>query len=157
MNQLCFCLSGDSFENCCQPFINNSVKPLSAEMLMRSRYSAFCSNNVDYLIDTLSPEKREPNDETIIQKTIDNTKWLGLKIVRSLKGLAQDDTGVVEFIAFYQTDKNQVGQLHESSRFIKKDAQWLYLDGDQLPPVKLSRNDLCFCGSNKKYKKCHGV
>jgi preprotein translocase subunit SecA len=23
--------------------------------------------------------------------------------------------------------------------------------------VKLGRNDLCFCGSGKKYKKCHGA
>ncbi|WP_439959671.1 SEC-C metal-binding domain-containing protein [Thermogemmatispora onikobensis] len=25
------------------------------------------------------------------------------------------------------------------------------------PPRKIGRNDLCYCGSGKKYKKCHGA
>ncbi len=29
--------------------------------------------------------------------------------------------------------------------------------GPATPPAKIGRNDLCYCGSGKKYKKCHGA
>jgi preprotein translocase subunit SecA len=30
-------------------------------------------------------------------------------------------------------------------------------NGPATPPAKIGRNDLCYCGSGKKYKKCHGA
>jgi uncharacterized protein YchJ len=30
-----------------------------------------------------------------------------------------------------------------------------YLKGNILPPVTLGRNEACFCGPGKKYKKSH--
>jgi len=61
----------------------------------------------------------------------------------------------VEFAAFYKTN-DTTGQLHEKSKFIHENDQWYYLDGLLLDLLKIGRNDSCWCGSNKKYKKCHG-
>ncbi len=119
---------------------------------MCSRYSAFCLGNVDYLITTLHTDKRKVDDEKMLNQTIEQTKWLGLRIIKH-KQTGQAAT--VEFVAFFE-DK-PIGQLHERSRFIKDDGCWFYVDGEFLPPIKLMRNELCFCGSGKKFKKCHGV
>lgn len=56
---------------------------------------------------------------------------------------------------FFIADKLHV--LEEHSRFIRLDGQWRYIDGVLLPhPVmKTGRNDLCPCGSGKKFKACN--
>ena len=152
-NSLCYCNSNLLFSECCQPFLDQTKLPTTAEALMRSRYSAFNTNNVDYLIDTLAANKRQHDDRQQIQTTIDNTHWLGLKII-SGSNLSKNK---VEFVAFFQQEKDHVGQLHENSCFIQQQNRWFYVDGEQLPPLKLKRNDICFCGSGKKIKKCHLV
>jgi SEC-C motif-containing protein len=148
---ICPCLSGKQYANCCQPLHRYSQTAASAEQLMRSRYSAFYLAKLRYLIDTLHADKRRADDPIVLQKTIDETQWLGLKI---LKHRSQPDSATVEFIAFYFADES-IGQLHEKSNFIRQDKRWFYIDGDILAPVKLSRNDPCPCGSGKKLKKCH--
>ena len=125
---------------------------------MRSRYAAFCQANIPYLIETHHPSQRQPNDAETLQKTIDETTWLGLKVIRSSQPKKAEQTGLVEFVAFYKNPINSpiIAQLHERSDFIRENGQWYYLQGQMLPPITLGRNDLCWCGSNKKYKKCHG-
>ncbi len=126
---------------------------------MRSRFSAFCSANIDYLINSHHPSKRQPDDRQTLTETINQCQWLNLKIKRCSQGLESDNTGEVEFIATYQ-QQGQLFQLHENSRFIKEDGRWFYLDGDVSDPkptqLKPGRNDNCWCGSGKKFKKCHG-
>lgn len=69
--------------------------------------------------------------------------------------VAEGSIDYVHFIArFIMQDKLQ--QLEERSRFIFEQQQWWYLDGYLLPHAnqKINRNDLCPCGSGKKYKVC---
>jgi len=146
----CPCLSGTPYSICCQPLHEDKKIAHSAEQLMRSRYSAFYLGKIDYLIATLHSEKRQANDAQILKNTIEQTQWLGLKIVNHK---AKDLTATVEFIAYFQGEP--VGQLHERSNFIKDNNRWFYVDGEQLAPIKLSRNECCFCGSGKKLKRCH--
>jgi SEC-C motif-containing protein len=148
----CSCQSGTPYTQCCQPLHTGQVKALKAEQLMRSRYSAFVLGKIEYLIATLHPDKRQTDDHQTLKKTIEQTSWLGLRII---KHHPQADLSQVEFVAFYQEES--IHQLHERSNFIKQDNQWFYVDGEFLPPVKLSRNDPCFCGSGKKFKRCHAV
>lgn len=148
---LCPCCSGKSYKGCCQPLHNGDLTASSAEQLVRSRYSAFCMGDSDYLISTLHVDFRLSKDEVVLRRTIEETQWQGLKIIQHAPGI---DTATVEFIAFY--GDHPVEQLHELSRFVKQKEQWLYTDGDYLAPVKLNRNEICFCGSARKYKKCHG-
>lgn len=152
--QNCYCGTSLPFNLCCEPFISQRQKPATPEQLMRSRYSAFNIGNVKYLVDTISEELKEHDDFIVIQKTINETKWLGLKIIESIDINSQ--TGFVEFVAFF-SDEINFGQLHEKSLFKKLEGNWLYTSGEQLPPIKIGRNDICFCNSGKKFKKCHAI
>lgn len=148
----CPCNNKNSYQACCLPLHTGELTACSAEQLMRSRYSAFVTANITYLITTLHANKRQADDETILRQTIKQTQWLGLKIINT------QSTGInatVEFLAFYQEEP--IGQLHERSHFVQENEQWFYVDGEILAPVKLTRNDPCFCGSGKKLKKCHHV
>lgn len=148
----CPCDSKKSYQRCCQLLHDGKVTASNAEQLMRSRYSAFVMANITYLIATLQPDKRQADDEAVLRQTIEQTQWLGLRIINHQ---SMEHKATVEFIAFYQD--GAIGQLHERSHFAQQDKQWFYVDGEILPAVKLSRNDLCFCGSGKKIKKCHVV
>ena len=160
MNE-CPCGSGNAYESCCEPYITGKEPAPSAEALMRSRYSAFVVKNVDYLGDTLAPESKHDYDENQVKTWAETSTWLGLEIVSTSKGLADDETGEVEFIAKFR-QSGAIHTHHEASRFEKRDGNWLYLDGDIVPPMpikkdkKVGRNEPCPCGSGKKYKKCCG-
>lgn len=149
---LCPCISGRAYANCCQPLHDHKVTATSAEQLMCSRFSAFSVGNIAYLIETLHPKSRQPDDDLSLAKTIEATQWLGLKI---MKHQSSGNKATVEFVAFYQD--NGIAQLHEKSNFVKENNQWFYVDGEFLEPIKLSRNEPCFCGSGKKLKRCHNA
>ncbi|MCK5098393.1 MAG: YchJ family protein [Desulfobacteraceae bacterium] len=150
----CYCQSDKSYKECCQPFLSGTSFPHTPEQLMRSRFSAFCTKNIEYLVATHHPSMRQPDEADALLKTINQTQWLGLKILKAKKIKPDQTKAYVEFVAFYKTDK--IDQLHENSRFILENDQWYYLDGQILEPLKFSRNEPCWCGSKKKYKKCHG-
>lgn len=152
--ELCPCGSRKAEQYCCGMYLSGNKQPETAEKLMRSRYSAFYRGKVDYLIATLHPDRRQPNDRQELIKSIDNTQWLSLTIIDTDRGRKNDATGVVEFEAVYQT--TEPAQLHERSRFTKTDGRWYYIDGDLLPGTVPKPKDPCWCGSNKKYKNCHG-
>jgi SEC-C motif-containing protein len=48
---LCYCCSGISFEQCCEPVMKEKSAE-TAEALMRSCYSAYALAAVDYLLET---------------------------------------------------------------------------------------------------------
>ena len=91
---------------------------------MRSRYTAFALNNIAYLDTSWHPATRPSSIETD-----DKVRWLGLKIKRTEQGRTDDDEGIVEFVARYKID-GRGHRLHEISRFVKENGQWLYLDGE---------------------------
>ena len=152
--ELCPCGSRKKFSYCCEKYHLAKESPATAEQLMRSRYTAFCTGNIDYLVATLHPDKRKKSDARELAKTINNTTWLGLTIVSTTQGKKKDIIGYVEFMAAFKIDKPQ--QLHERSKFVKEDGKWFYVDGEFLPDLVLKGNDKCWCGSQKKYNKCHG-
>jgi len=122
---------------------------------MRSRYTAFCRGDVDYLLATLHPSARQPDDRSQLVATIRETTWLGLRVL-AVSQPAHGDRGTVEFVAFYQPkQRNSMGQLHEKSTFVREEGRWFYRDGVQLAPIVIARNDPCWCGSGRKFKQCH--
>lgn len=127
---------------------------------MRSRYTAFCNGDVAYLITTHHPSKRQPDDRARLSESVQATNWLGLQVIDSGTSTHEANVGYVEFVAFYERDVQGVVepvQVHERSKFIWEDERWYYLEGDMLEPLKFGRNDRCWCGSGRKYKKCHGA
>jgi len=156
MNQkMCPCGSKKPTKYCCAMYLSGKKKPETAEKLMRSRYTAFALGNINYLIATLHPDQRKPDDYQELTKNIQHTNWLGLTIINTHQGKKNDTRGIVEFEAIYQT--NEPGQLHERSRFIKIAGEWFYLDGDILPGIIPKSKQPCWCKSGKKYQQCHGI
>ena len=150
----CPCGSEKDYQICCEPLHKGKANAKTAEQLMRSRYAAYSKGLVDYLIQTLHPSKRNSTDRQALQNAVSNSEWLRLEIHAVEGGSINDDQGFVEFSAYYQEE--QFGILREKSRFLKEDGQWFYVDGEFKKPQLPGRNDPCWCGSNRKYKKCHG-
>ena len=123
---LCPCESGLDYEACCARFIDGGELPETAGQLMRSRYTAYTLNNLAYLEKTWHPSTRPAS----IQAD-DKVRWLGLKIKQTERGGKDDVEGIVEFVARYKID-GRGHRLHEISRFVKENGQWLYIDGKLL-------------------------
>lgn len=145
--QPCPCRSTKLFATCCEPFLLGTTTPQSPLELMRSRFSAYVTKDVHYLLHTWDPSTRP--------KTLDmaqSPQWLDLQIITSSD---HGNCGAVEFKATYLRG-NTTGVLHETSRFILQKHRWFYVDGDLHEPQagKPGRNSTCPCGSGAKFKKC---
>lgn len=172
----CPCGSNKALEDCCGPYISGDSPAPTAEALMRSRYTAYTQGNIAYIKKTLAPESRKDFDEEASKQWAEKATWKKLEISAVDKGLATDKKGTVEFVATFEED-GQGLEHHEVSQF-RKDAQgnWLFVDGDSHThkegeghhhhhrqetiineSPRIGRNDLCPCGSDKKYKKCCGA
>ena len=153
----CLCGSDDLYSSCCQPFHLNVRKPLTAELTMRSRFTAYAMKNEDYLLKTWD-EITRPAEVNFAKET---AEWIRLEIVKTKKGAEKDTKGVVEFKAYYIQD-NEEYVMSEISRFKKTAGRWLYLDGIVKSVIKAGqdtnqgKNAPCSCGSGKKYKRCCG-
>lgn len=147
----CYCGSGNSFAACCQAIITGEKPAIHCEQLMRSRYSAYCIKQCDYLFNTYHVSKRGDNPKHLIQAFANSCHFLQLTIHASEQN---DNDGIVSFTFRYIQD-NFLFEVSEISRFIKAE-QWYYRDGKvtEHPVQKLSRNDLCPCKSGKKVKRC---
>jgi SEC-C motif-containing protein len=91
---------------------------------MRSRYSAFVLGLRDYLLATWHPSTRPAELELATEPP---TKWLGLEIKHAAD--TGTDAATVEFVARYKIG-GRAHRLHETSRFVREDGRWYYLDGD---------------------------
>ncbi|MGK7892181.1 MAG: YchJ family protein [Xenococcus sp. (in: cyanobacteria)] len=153
-NQLCPCRSRKKYQYCCGVYLSRTKLPTTPEKLMRSRYTAFCRGDIDYLVATHDPDKRSKNEREEIANSIKRTSWLGLTVIDASPVKQNDKIAYVEFVAIFKT--NEIHQLHERSKFLKLDGKWYYSEGEILPDFIPKPNDHCWCGSGKKYKKCHG-
>ncbi|MBW1893780.1 MAG: YchJ family protein [Deltaproteobacteria bacterium] len=158
----CPCDSGKEYKDCCEPFLTGVSSAQTAEALMRSRYTAFSKGEVDYILQSLHPDKREQHEEKTIRNWALKSEWIGLEIVEIDKGAPDDNEGKVEFIAKYR-QKGRRESHHELAEFKKENGKWYFYDGQAVIPdqfirstPKVGRNDPCPCGSGKKYKKCCG-
>lgn len=126
----CPCGSGKSYEFCCMPFHHSKAKAPTAEMLMRSRYSAYFFRLTDYLVETTHPDTRAPGLRKEIEKMVHQVNWAGLEIIATAKGGKEDKTGKVEFVARYFV-QGEPFELHEVSRFRRHRGEWKYLDAGE--------------------------
>lgn len=119
----CPCGSGKAYGQCCGELHFSAKNEMTAEALMRSRYSAYVLKLADYLLATWHPTTR-PSE---LDLGADPTKWLGLEIRRSEQMDATHAT--VEFVARYRI-AGRGHRLHEISRFVHEDGRWFYVDGE---------------------------
>ena len=148
----CPCNPDKELSECCGPFLAGDIKPLTAEALMRSRYTAYVNGEFNYLLNTWHESRREAAPDF---GALAGIRWNGLEIIHSEAGGPEDREGTVEFKVQYQ-EAGTSHIMHEKSRFIREEDQWFYLDGKIMPlrSSKTGRNEPCPCGSGKKYKKC---
>ena len=124
----CPCSSGLLFDNCCEPIISGRKAAVTAQELMRSRYTAFTQANVDYLMRSHSAKTRPVKERKSIEKWAKSVVWMGLTIIQAQAGEASDEVGYVEFKAFY-TENGQPQQIHEKSLFRRENGKWVYVSG----------------------------
>lgn len=90
---------------------------------MRSRYTAFVLDELDYLLETWHASTRPAT----LEANAPGIKWLGLQLRHHEQ---QDAThATVEFVA-RSRHNGQGARLHEISRFVREDGRWFYLDGN---------------------------
>ena len=123
----CTCGSGRAYADCCAVLHAGSSAP-TAEALMRSRYSAYVLALAPYLLATwhasTRPTKLDLEGDT-------NAQWLGLDVKRHQP--TGTDSAIVEFVARYKTG-GRAHRLHETSRFVREDGRWYYVDGEFSEP-----------------------
>lgn len=158
----CPCASDLPFSNCCGPVLEGTPAA-SPVALMRARYSAYATQNIVFLRDSLAPGERKDFDEKSVEEWSRQSQWLGMEIRRTEKGEENDQTGLVEFIARFKQD-GVTREHHELAEFIRQEERWYFKDGRPVRPAPLrhteprvGRNDPCQCGSGKKNKKCCGT
>lgn len=91
---------------------------------MRSRFSAFVTGDEDYLLRTWDPQTR-PERLNLADNGI---RFYRLDIIDTVAGGPLDDTGIVEFEAFYKGAAQ--GSQRERSSFRRQDGQWVYSTGE---------------------------
>ena len=119
----CPCGTGLPYAECCGRLHDGSATAATAEQLMRSRYSAFAVGDPAYLLVTWHPSSRPPSLE------LDpSVRWTGLDVLATTDGGLLASEGTVEFRAWYRHE-GETGSQHETSRFVREDGAWRYLDG----------------------------
>lgn len=152
----CPCGSGRAFADCCQVYHLGKVAE-SAEVLMRSRYSAFVVGNIDYIIATTLPAQAPLLDRNALQAWADEMTWADLTI-KSHQSKIGRRHAQVHFIAKFIHD-GQAGEHDELSAFVRVAddagvARWYFLD--PTVPCDLTNKQPCLCGSGEKFKACCG-
>lgn len=155
----CACGSGKSYTDCCSEYVTEAKMAPTAEALMRSRYTAYALEEVDYLVNSQAPESRKPSLEREILRFSQAAEFEGLDIEATELGKPGDATGVVEFTAKYLVEgRRHVMRERSNFRFDTEENRWFYVNGSSAPTTrgdkKVGRNDPCPCGSGKKFKKC---
>ncbi|MBT9588953.1 YchJ family protein [bacterium] len=153
--EICPCGNSRPLEACCQPYLTGQSRPETAEQLMRSRYTAYATGAIDYIVET----EFEP-DREVIENWASTTRFVQLRVLDREAGGPDDESGTVTFEADFEglaKSSRGPGTHRETSQFRKEDGRWLFLRGKQNPlrqAPKAGRNDPCPCGSGKKFKKC---
>ncbi|MET8453329.1 YchJ family protein [Streptomyces sp. NPDC005209] len=116
----CPCGLPESYDGCCGRYHSGGAAAPTAEALMRSRYSAFVTGDVAYLLRTWHPDTRPARLD------LDpGMRWTGLEVLDTGEGSTFHTTGTVTFRASYRG-----GSLHERSRFERVGGAWVYVDGE---------------------------
>ncbi|WOE30698.1 MULTISPECIES: YchJ family protein [unclassified Acinetobacter] len=138
------------YTDCCQPLHLGLKTAQTAQQLMRSRYSAFVLQQIDYIVKTTALGQQAMLDVMALQQWSQENHWLKLEIIQTHEKLDKQHASV-EFKAYYQQNgQNHIH--HELSYFVQFKTNWYFLDPtlDQ----SLSMKQACICGSGKKFKQC---
>ena len=115
----CPCSPEKLYSDCCEKAHLNRASVASAEILMRSRYSAFVLANISYLQASHHPATRPSNKEKrAILAWTRSVEWLRLEVLNSTKN-------TVEFKAYF-IEEGVIDCIHENSLFCNTNGSWAY-------------------------------
>ena len=119
----CPCLSGEQYDDCCGRFHRGDADAPTAGQLMRSRYWAFVVLDSGYLLRTWHASTRPAGNGPRSGHAVApaghpvHARWW-----------PAGHNGAVEFAAHYRLDGER-GVQRETSRFVREDRRWYYVDG----------------------------
>jgi SEC-C motif-containing protein len=126
MDKLCACGSGKAYRECCELVHQNIHNAVTAEQLMRARYTAFTQANGAFLIQSWHPQEAKKQDIRQLEEWALSVKWMQLKVAGSTQGQANDTEGTVDFQAFFM-DAGKLDVIAENSYFTKENGHWVYV------------------------------
>ncbi len=132
-NAPCPCGSTHKFKKCCRPLLMGAKAP-SPEALMRSRYTAYATGNVRYILHTTHPQGPHFRHDVEqwsaeVQAFSQGTSFDGLTVHTTR---TVGDQGWVHFeVALTRHGEDQ--SFAENSAFRRLDGQWLYFSGEPRP------------------------
>jgi SEC-C motif-containing protein len=117
----CPCNPIKLYKNCCQKAHHNIKSVISAEQLMRSRYSAFVLADIKHLHKSHHSSTRLSKKEyKELENWTKSVEWGKLEITNTTK-----DT--IHFNSFFIENGN-LECIQENSNFCKENNYWVYLD-----------------------------
>ena len=130
-NKPCPCQSGRKTKGCCAPLLKGA-QARTPEALMRSRYTAYVTGNIKYIMKTTHPDgEHHREDKEAWRKEIEvfcqEFTFHGLE-VRETE--VQENQGWVTFHATITRGDNDVS-FTERSLFLREDGHWLYHSATQ--------------------------
>jgi SEC-C motif-containing protein len=120
----CYCGNSVGYAYCCG-VLHAGAAATSAERLMRARYSAYVLKRDDFLLTSWHVSSRPASLDLAAQQPA--PAWLGLEIRQHHETDASHAS--VEFVARYRLGGGRAQRQHETSRFVREDGRWYYLDG----------------------------
>ena len=114
-DQVCPCGRGN-YVSCCKPLHVGEAKAVTAEQLMRSRYSAFALHNSDYIVNTTALGQQQALDQQAILDWAKSNQWLKLEIVQAQEKVDKNHARV-EFKAHSRSDYRSADH-HETSLYL---------------------------------------
>lgn len=121
----CPCGNPAGYTGCCGP-LHEGAMAISAEQLMRARYSAYVLRREDYLLASWHPDTRPATLRLAAQQPAPT--WLGLEV--RCQQRSDEEHAIVEFVARYRLGGGRAQRQHETSRFVRQDGRWYYFDGE---------------------------
>lgn len=140
----CPCGSTKTYGDCCGPFHEGRALPQSPLDVLRSRYSAFCWRNIQYIIDTTHPTSRDYQNDRIAwakelnkEGMFDSYDFISLETVGDEEILTNE--GFLEFKVTLRAKEDKgstlAGQemvISEKSTFLRDEdtGKWLFASGE---------------------------
>ena len=121
----CPCGLAESYAVCCGRFHDGGLAAPTAELLMRSRFSAFAVGDSPLPAAHLAPG-HPPAPPPASTRARSGRGW---EILNRTGGGLLHTEGTVEFRAHYR-HHGRDGFLEENSRFRRDDGHWVYLDAE---------------------------
>jgi SEC-C motif domain protein len=134
-----------TYGECCGPYHKGIVDPMTPLDVLRTRYSAFCWRDVEYVIRTTHPTCRDFQKNKVAwakdldrNGMFDSYDFVGLTVLGEQE-LTSDNEGIIEFEvklrANSKTSEAIAGQtsvVKERSRFLRDPETkiWSYASGD---------------------------